>query len=109
MQVVEVLTYRFIDSVAATLHFADAGVLSCANGLVATVAVANLSAALDRGVVAVNDTVTVTDSNVATSAPTILSTTNVQNVGSPTIIEPVKDFFKSGDVVTFTIRDANGS
>jgi hypothetical protein len=41
--------------------------------------------------------------------PSILSRTEVQNVDSPKITEPVKDFFKSGDVVTFTIRDANGN
>lgn len=163
-QVGDVLTYRFSDAGAATLHFATAGTVGGTNGLAGTVAVASssgtlndemkvtitsassgtfpgvltlagLNAAVDGVAVIGAVTVAVTDSNATTptpspstvsdatvissgtsraiygasTTPTILSTTNNQAVGSVTITEPAKDFFKTGDVITFTLRDANGS
>jgi hypothetical protein len=45
----------------------------------------------------------------AVSQPTLLSTGSNQSGGALTIAEPAKDFFKTGDVITFRVRDVNGS
>ena len=41
--------------------------------------------------------------------PTLTSTGSNQVAGNISLSEPVKDFFKSGDVITFRVRDADGS
>lgn len=93
------------------------------SGLIATT---DPTAAAGNDVVTVSDTgslttpVTVSDAVVLTgtttraafapqSAPTVLSTGTNQAVGSVTITEPVKSFFAAGDVIHFSLRDANGS
>jgi hypothetical protein len=46
---------------------------------------------------------------VSVTEPTLASTGSGQAAGSVTIDEPAKDFFHTGDVITFRVRDANGS
>gem|GEM_PF-3395545 len=62
--------------------------------------------------------VTVSDGNVTTasraayaaqSTPTVPSTATNQAVGNVAITEPAKDYFHAGDVITLSLRDANGS
>ena len=45
----------------------------------------------------------------AQSTPTILPTANNQLVGNVAITEPVKSFFATNDVITLSLRDADGS
>ena len=45
----------------------------------------------------------------AVTQPTLASTQVNQTAGSVTIAEPAKAFFKTGDVITFRVRDVNGS
>lgn len=45
----------------------------------------------------------------AVTQPTLSSTGTNQFAGSVTIAEPAKAFFKTGDVITFRVRDVNGS
>lgn len=45
----------------------------------------------------------------ATTVPTISSTGASQSAGGFTIAEPAKGFFKAGDVITVSVRDAYGS
>lgn len=45
----------------------------------------------------------------AVTQPTLSSTGSNQQAGSVTIAEPAKAFFKTGDVITFRVRDVNGS
>lgn len=45
----------------------------------------------------------------AVTQPTLSSTGSNQQAGSITVAEPAKSFFKSGDVITFRVRDVNGS
>lgn len=76
--------------------------------------------------VAVTDTVsgplgTTSDANVVASSttakagltsqtnPTIVSTGSGQSISNVVVTEPTKGFFKTGDVLTFTLRDAQGS
>jgi hypothetical protein len=92
-----------------------------------------LTAAVDSGAGIGNDkvlvsdadntlggTITVSDASVVSSAtlhapyapqstPTILPTANGQAIGSVAVTEPSKSYFHTGDVVTFELRDANGS
>jgi hypothetical protein len=46
---------------------------------------------------------------VSVTEPTLAATGSGQAAGSVTIDEPTKDFFHTGDVITFRVRDANGS
>lgn len=46
---------------------------------------------------------------VSVTEPTLDPTGSGQAAGSVTIDEPTKDFFHSGDVITFRVRDAAGS
>ncbi|MBC7677393.1 MAG: hypothetical protein H7233_00135, partial [Pseudorhodobacter sp.] len=41
--------------------------------------------------------------------PTIVSTGSGQSISNLVVTEPTKGFFKTGDVLTFTLRDAQGS
>jgi len=73
------------------------------------------------GVVApVGSTVSTSDANVlssvtpkalyaAVTAPTIFGTGNSQQAGNLTIGEPAKVFFKTGDLITFSMRDSQGT
>jgi hypothetical protein len=45
----------------------------------------------------------------ALATPTIIPTANGQLVGDVAISEPAKAYFHTGDVITFSLRDANGS
>lgn len=95
------------------------------------VTLAQLRAAVDGVAVSGNNIVTVSDSGgtipttttsnakaigtspkatfAASSQPTVLSTSSNQTAGSLLITEPTKTFFKTGDVITFSVRDAFGS
>jgi hypothetical protein len=62
----------------------------------------------------VNDADVITSSTLrapytAQSTPTILPTASNQAVGNVTFTEPAKGFFHANDVITLSLRDANGS
>ncbi len=106
---------------------------SSASAFPGVLTLAGLNAATDGGAalgadhVAVSDTqsvlggpVTVSDATLVSAAalqapysalatPTILPTDTNQAIGDVLITEPAKSYFHTGDVITLTIRDANGS
>lgn len=115
------------DEIQVTITAASSGSFPGVLTLSGLTAAVDGSAATGGDKVVVSDTnntlagpVTVTDANViaaatlhpqyvAQSTPTILDTANNQIAGNVAITEPAKDYFHTGDVITFSLRDDNGS
>jgi hypothetical protein len=115
------------DEMQVTITAASSGSFPGVLTLSGLTAAVDVSATTGNDKVLVSDTggtlagpITVSDANVISastshapyatqSTPTILPTANDQSVGNVTLTEPVKDTFHTGDVITFGLRDANGS
>lgn len=117
------------DEVVVTVQAASSGSFPGVLTLSQLNASVDVGAATGNDIVRVSDTsaiiaasgspATTTDANVigtapratysAVSKPTLSTTGFDQPAGDLTITEPVKSFFHTGDVITFSIRDSLGS